>query len=84
MIEENIKAIEFRPPDFGFTVLGNSLGFDHCGSTSGFIIWINKKGIMVDPPPFTSGALRKMDIPPNLIDKIILTHCHSDHDAGAF
>ena len=39
---------------------------------------------MVDPPPFTSKALRKMDIPPNLIDKIILTHCHSDHDAGAF
>jgi ribonuclease BN (tRNA processing enzyme) len=65
-------------------VLGNSHGFDHCGSTSGFIIWINKKGIMVDPPPFTSKALRKMDIPPNLIDKIILTHCHSDHDAGAF
>jgi hypothetical protein len=36
--ETKIKPIVFNPPDFGFTVLGNSHGFDHCGSTSGFII----------------------------------------------
>lgn len=74
----------FSPPVFGFTVLGNSHGFDMCGSTTGFIIWINKKGIMVDPPPFSSKALRDQGIPPNFIEKIIITHCHADHDAGAF
>ncbi len=39
---------------------------------------------MVDPPPYSSRALRKQGIPPNLIEKIIITHCHADHDAGAF
>lgn len=74
----------FHPPMFGFTALGNSHGFDMSGSTTGFIIWINKKGIMVDPPPFSSAALKEQGIPPNFIEKIIVTHCHADHDAGAF
>lgn len=74
----------FSPPNFGFTVLGNSHGFDSSGSTSGFIIWVHKRGIMIDPPPFCSEVLRKENVPPNLIDKIILTHCHGDHDAGTF
>jgi CRP-like cAMP-binding protein len=74
----------FTPPVFGFTVLGGSHGFDCKGSTSGFIIWLNKKGIMVDPPPYSSKVLRTQGIPPNLIEKIIITHCHADHDAGAF
>lgn len=78
------EKIEFIPPDFGFTMLGSSHGFDCEGSTSGFIVWINKKGIMVDPPPYSSEMLRKQGISHALIDKIIITHCHADHDAGAF
>lgn len=65
-------------------MLGSSHGFDCAGSTSGFILWINRKGIMIDPPPFSSKALREQGIPPNLIQKIIISHCHADHDAGAF
>jgi CRP-like cAMP-binding protein/glyoxylase-like metal-dependent hydrolase (beta-lactamase superfamily II) len=74
----------FTPPTLGLTVLGSSHGFDHKGSTSGFIIWINKRGIMVDPPPYSSRVLRTQGIQPNLIEKIIITHCHADHDSGAF
>lgn len=74
----------FDPPVFGVTLLGNSHGFDICGSTTGFIIWINKKGVMVDPPPYSSSALREQGIPPNFIQKVIITHCHADHDSGAF
>jgi len=74
----------FDPPVFGITMLGSSHGFDACGSTSGYILWINKKGIMIDPPPYSSRALREQGIPPNLIEKIIISHCHADHDAGAF
>ena len=51
-ITNRIEA--FDPPVFGLTMLGSSHGFDACGSTSGFILWINKKGIMIDPPPFSS------------------------------
>lgn len=75
---------EFDPPIFGFTMLGCSHGFDAKGSTSGFILWINKKGIMIDPPPFSSSALKELGVPPNMIEKIIISHCHADHDAGAF
>eukprot|EP01094_Clydonella_sp_ATCC50884_P022093 TRINITY_DN5002_c0_g1_i2.p1 TRINITY_DN5002_c0_g1~~TRINITY_DN5002_c0_g1_i2.p1 ORF type:complete len:488 (+),score=212.94 TRINITY_DN5002_c0_g1_i2:1171-2634(+) len=37
---------------------------------------------MVDPPLNSSNQLKVAGIPPHLIDSIILTHCHADHDAG--
>lgn len=37
---------------------------------------------MIDPPPFTGSILEKSGISANLVDKLILTHCHADHDAG--
>ena len=48
------SPLGFSPPHFGVTVLGASHGFDATGSTTGFIIWINQRGVMVDPPPFSS------------------------------
>merc|ERR1719264_2252527 len=57
---------------------------DKAGACSGYIIWVSGKGIMVDPPPFSSVALRTYGIPSNLIEKVIITHCHADHDAGTF
>lgn len=72
----------FQPPTFGVTFLGTSHGFDANGQTTGFVIWINGKGVMVDPPPHSSLLLRMMGIPPRLIDTLVLTHCHADHDAG--
>lgn len=74
----------FTPPYFGVTMLGNSHGFDPNGTTTGFVVWINRRGIMVDPPPYSSEYLRSYGIPPALIREIILTHCHADHDAGTF
>lgn len=50
-------TVSYEPPVFGITALGCSHGFDACDSTSGFIIWVNKKGVMIDPPPFSSNAL---------------------------
>ena len=67
-----------------FTHRRSSHGFDPNGSTTGFVIWANGSGIMVDPPPGSSQALEKLSIPPRLIKGIILTHCHADHDAGTF
>ena len=49
-----LKLVGFRPPSFGVTVLGNSHGFDCNGSTSGYILWVNGRGVMIDPPPFSS------------------------------
>jgi hypothetical protein len=39
---------------------------------------------MVDPPLHSSKMLKQSGIPSRLIDSIILTHCHADHDAGLF
>ena len=74
----------FNPPSFGLTVLGNSHGFDKSGSTSGYVLWINGRGVMIDPPPYSSATLEREGIRPRTIVGIILTHCHADHDAGAF
>ncbi len=74
----------FNPPSFGVTVLGNSHGFDAAGSVSGYVLWINGRGIMIDPPPYASATLEREGIRPRTIVGIIITHTHSDHDAGAF
>lgn len=74
----------FVPPEFGITCLGPSHGFDPEQNTSGFILWINKVGIMVDPPVNSTAWLRDSNVNPKLIDSVILTHCHADHDSGTF
>jgi len=77
-------AEPFIPPEFGITCLGPSHGFDPEQNTSGFILWINKVGIMVDPPANSTLWLKDSNVNPKLIDSIIFTHCHADHDAGTF
>lgn len=83
-IEKSLPSKRFIPPEFGITTLGNSHGFDTSGSTSGFIIWVGGRGVMVDPPPFSSVTLKMEGIHPSLIEKVIISHCHADHDSGAF
>lgn len=39
---------------------------------------------MVDPPPFSTYLLKKIGISSVLIEAIILSHCHADHDSGVF
>ncbi|TVQ19396.1 MAG: cAMP/cGMP-dependent 3',5'-cyclic-AMP/GMP phosphodiesterase [Spirochaetaceae bacterium] len=74
----------FKPPRFGVTCLGPSHGFDAMDNTSGFIIWLNNNGIMIDPPVDSTRWLLDSNVNPKFIDSIILTHCHADHDAGTF
>lgn len=74
----------YRPPLFGVTCLGPSHGFDPEENTSGFIVWLNHNGIMVDPPVNSTEWLVDSNVNPKLTDSIILTHCHADHDAGTF
>ena len=74
----------FEAPDFAITCLGPSHGFDPDDNTSGFIIWINRRGVMIDPPVNSTEWLRDSNVNPKLIHHVILTHCHADHDAGTF
>lgn len=74
----------YKPPLFSITCLGPSHGFDPKENTSGYIIWLNHHGIMIDPPVNSTEWLRDSNVNPKLINGIILTHCHADHDAGTF
>lgn len=76
------KRTPFRPPLFGITTLGAGHGFDPNADTSGMIIWTNRRGVMVDPPVNSTVGLLKLGVSPKLIDNVILTHCHADHDSG--
>jgi glyoxylase-like metal-dependent hydrolase (beta-lactamase superfamily II) len=67
----------FAPPMFGVTVLGSSHGFDPKGSTSGYVLWVNRRGVMIDPPPHSSTILEQNQIHPSVIDAVIVTHCHA-------
>lgn len=81
---EVVDTIPFEPPEFGVTVLGSSHGFDPAGKTTGVILWVGKRGILVDPPVDATEYLRERGVPARLIDGVILTHCHADHDSGTF
>lgn len=76
------KNLAFRPPLFGITMLGAGHGFDPNADTSGMIVWTNRRGVMVDPPVNSTFNLLRLGVNPKLIDNVILTHCHADHDAG--
>ncbi len=60
----------------------NSLNLLLIGRTTGFIIWINGYGVLVDPPIQTNSFLNSKGIHQRYVNKVILTHCHSDHDSG--
>ena len=74
----------FKPPDFGVTVLGRSHGFDPDPRerTTGFILWVGGRGVLVDPPLRSTDILKEADIDAGLVDSLILTHVHADHDSG--
>jgi CRP-like cAMP-binding protein/phosphoribosyl 1,2-cyclic phosphodiesterase len=79
-----VPRTPFAPPAFGVTVLGSSHGFDPGGKTTGFVLWVGHRGVLVDPPCDATEILRAAGVPPRQVDAVVLTHCHADHDSGVF
>ncbi len=82
--DPDLAPCSFLPPSFGVTVLGASHGFDPSGKTTGFLLWMGGRALLVDPPTDATDYLRARGVAPKTIDGVILTHCHADHDAGTF
>jgi glyoxylase-like metal-dependent hydrolase (beta-lactamase superfamily II)/mannose-6-phosphate isomerase-like protein (cupin superfamily) len=82
--DPDLRPASWAAPSFGVTVLGASHGFDPSGKTTGFLLWMGGRAILVDPPTDTTDFLHACGIAPKTIDGVILTHCHADHDAGTF
>ena len=82
--DELRQAVQFTidRPRFGVTPLGTSHGFDHAGDFTCFIIWLNGKGILVDPSPEALTYLDQMGVADADVPYVFLTHVHSDHDGG--
>jgi CRP-like cAMP-binding protein len=82
--DELREAIRFATdrPRFGVTPLGTSHGFDHAGDFTCFIIWIDGKGVLVDPSQEALAYLDEIGIAPVDVPYVFLTHVHSDHDGG--
>jgi CRP-like cAMP-binding protein len=78
------RPIQFASdrPRFGVTPLGTSHGFDHAGDFTCFVVWINGKGILVDPSPEALAYLDQIGIAAVDVPYVFLTHVHSDHDGG--
>jgi CRP-like cAMP-binding protein/ribonuclease BN (tRNA processing enzyme) len=83
-VDPDSSLVPFVPPSFGVTVLGASHGFDPNGKTTGFLLWMGGRAILIDPPTDATDYLRQRGVAPKTIDGVILTHCHADHDAGTF
>lgn len=81
---ELCRAIRFATdrPRFGITPLGTSHGFDPTGDLTSFVIWINGKGILVDPSPEALAYLDQIGVAPADLPYAFLTHVHADHDGG--
>jgi CRP-like cAMP-binding protein len=77
-------AVQFATdrPRFGVTSLGSSHGFDPAGDLTCFVIWIDGKGILVDPSPEALGYLAELGVAPTDVPYVFLTHIHADHDSG--
>ena len=79
---EEFAKEKLNPPDFGVTFLGTSHGFDPSKRTTSFVLWVEGKGILVDPLADPKGTLHKYGIEEDQVPFIFLTHVHADHDAG--
>lgn len=80
--EPAARIRSFPRPTFGISMLGRGHGFDPNTKTTGFILWANGHGILVDPPVDSTEYLKAHELPARAADAIILTHCHADHCGG--
>lgn len=82
--QDVLQSVSYCPPMFGITYLGSYFENKVDNKDTGILIWINGRGVIIDPPPFTQEILDQLGIPNLYIEWFILTHCHNTHDAGAF
>ena len=82
--EACLDAVRFATerPGFGVTPLGTSHGFDPVGDVTSFVVWVNGKGILVDPSPEALIHLDRLGVAPADVPYVFLTHVHADHDGG--
>lgn len=67
------------PLTFGVQSLGVRGGFDVSGPTTGFLFWVNGRGLIFDGPAGLRYLLDTQGHTLRDVDAIVLSHCHEDH-----
>ncbi len=81
-LEDREALSDLNRPRLGYTQFNRNNGFDTEGDVSSCILWVGKKGILIDP---SLPALRKMKalgLTADDVPYVLLTHNHADHDRG--
>ncbi len=68
-------------PEFGYTILGDSHGFDPYGNNTCILVSAAGKYLLIDGSPATYQITKDLKIPSLDIEYVFLTHTHDDHDA---
>jgi CRP-like cAMP-binding protein/ribonuclease BN (tRNA processing enzyme) len=76
------KEKPLEPPTFGVSFVGAGSGFSPFRRTTSFVLWIDGKGVFVDPVIDPWVELNRLGIHDVDVPSVLLTHCHADHDAG--
>ena len=76
------KEKPLDPPTFGVSFVGTGRGFNPFRRTTSFVLWIDGKGVLVDPVMDPWVELNRLGIDDVDVPSVFLTHCHADHDAG--
>jgi CRP-like cAMP-binding protein/ribonuclease BN (tRNA processing enzyme) len=76
------KEIPLEPPAFGVTFLGTGSGFNPFRRNTSLVLWLEGKGVLVDPGVNPWSELNALGIEDVDVPSVFLTHCHADHDAG--
>jgi len=76
------RKTPFTRPGLGVTFIGSGTGFSTDKLTTCNIAWAGGVGIGVDLVAESAAYLRRLGIPRGDVRHVILTHTHSDHDAG--
>jgi CRP-like cAMP-binding protein len=76
------KEQPLEPPIFGVSFVGTGSGFSPGRRTTSFVLWVDGKGILVDPLLDPWAELNNLGIHDGDVPSVLLTHCHADHDAG--
>ena len=73
------KPMDRSPGQFTVTVLGRSNGFDPKDPANGYLLNMDGQLVLWDCPAYMHSQLKKLQIHPDDIGALVLSHVHEDH-----
>lgn len=81
MLLSQVEPFKWDPNRLGVIVGGNGIGTKP-GVTSNFIVFFADRLIWIDPPARCYEKAAQLNINPDYLTEVMITHCHEDHIEG--